>query len=170
VTASPGGSGPPFYGKFRGVVSDNQDPLALGRLRARVPDVFGGDDSGWALPALPYAGDGVGLYLVPPVGAWVWVEFEQGDPDDPVWSGCFWQEGQQLPASPATPDKKMLRTAAGTLTLDDTPGADAVTVETANGMKIVIGSSGITVDNGRGATLTLTGTQVSINNGALEVT
>src|SRR5690242_16334218 len=87
------GQGPPFYGKYRGVVTDNADPLMLGRVRAKVQDVLGDNESGWALPSSPYAGDGVGLFLIPPKDALVWVEFEHGDPDYPIWSGCFWSEG-----------------------------------------------------------------------------
>ena len=50
------------------------------------------DDSGWALPAVPYAGDGVGFFMIPPIGASVWIEFEHGDPDYPIWTGCFWAD------------------------------------------------------------------------------
>ena len=92
---------PTFYGKFRGVVTANNDPDRLGRIRAKVQDVLGDRESGWALPALPYAGDGVGLYLIPPVDAFVWVEFEHGNPDYPIWTGCFWGGRDRLPVSPA---------------------------------------------------------------------
>ena len=68
-----------FYGKYRGTVVDNSDPNGIGRVKACVPDIFGDEDSGWALPSLPYAGDGVGLFLIPPVDAWVWIEFEGGE-------------------------------------------------------------------------------------------
>src|SRR6185295_16483516 len=93
------GSGPPFYGKFRGKVTENRDPLMLGRLRVKAPDVYGEEESGWALPASPYAGNGVGLFLIPPTDASVWVEFEHGDPHYPIWAGCFWATGE-VPASP----------------------------------------------------------------------
>jgi len=43
---------------------------------------------------------GVGLFFLPPKGANVWVEFEGGDPDYPIWSGCFWSDGE-VPAQPA---------------------------------------------------------------------
>lgn len=162
-------SGAPFLGKFRGTVTDNQDPLSLGRLALSVPDVFGDATSGWALPASPYAGDGVGLFLLPQPGARVWVEFEHGDPDYPVWTGCFWAEGQ-LPVTPASADKKVLKTAAGTILVDDSPGSPSVSVETAAGMTIKLDTNGITIDNGQGARIELTGPKASVNGGALEVT
>jgi uncharacterized protein involved in type VI secretion and phage assembly len=154
-----------YYGKFRGVVVDNNDPNQLGRLTARVPDIFGDETSGWALPATPYAGDGVGLYLIPPVGASVWVEFEHGDPEYPIWSGCFWASGEL----PASPDVKVLKTTAGTITINDTSGSAGITIETADGKKIVMDSGGIEITVGQ-AVVKLSGPTVSVNSGALEVT
>lgn len=162
------GSGPPFYGKYRGTVVDNQDPLMLGRIKIRIPDVLGDQESGWAMPSVPYAGDGVGLFLIPPTEANVWVEFEHGNPDYPIWTGCFWAQGQ-LPASPALPTMKVLKTDIGTVTINDLPGAGGITIETTTGMQIAISATGIEVNNGQGAKITLTGPQVSINDGALEV-
>lgn len=162
-------SGAPFHGKFRGVVSDNADPLNMGRIRARVPDVFGENESGWALPALPYAGKGVGLFLIPPTNASVWIEFEHGDSEYPIWTGCFWAQGE-LPASPAAPDMKVLKTDVATITINDSAGSGGITIETTAGMKIVIDSSSMEITNGQGASIKLSGSQVSINSGALEVT
>jgi uncharacterized protein involved in type VI secretion and phage assembly len=158
----------PFYGKFRGVVTDNRDPLMLGRVRARVQDVLGDNDSGWALPSLPYAGNGVGLFLIPPVDASVWIEFEHGDPDYPIWTGCFWSQGE-LPATPAVAEMKVLKTDAGTITINDLPGVGGITIETNAGMKIVINMQGIEINDGIGGKIKLVGPQVSINDGALEV-
>ena len=157
-----------FLGKFRGVVTDNRDPLFLGRVRARVQDVLGDNDSGWALPSLPYAGKGVGLFLVPPVDASVWMEFEHGDPDYPIWTGCFWSQGE-LPATPAVAEMKVLKTDAGTITINDLPGIGGITIETSAGMKIVINMQGIEINDGIGGSIKLTGPQISINDGALEV-
>jgi uncharacterized protein involved in type VI secretion and phage assembly len=161
--------GPQFYGKFRGVVSDNRDPLMLGRIKARVPDVFGTEDSGWALPATPYAGNGVGLFLIPPNDASVWIEFEGGNPEYPIWSGCFWAQGE-LPVTPAVPEMKVLKTDTATITLNDTPGAGGVKIETSSGMKIEITVTGIEINDGQGGSIKLTGPKVSTNDGALEVT
>jgi len=162
-------SGPPFYGKYRGIVTDNRDPWNQGRIKARVQDIFGENDSGWALPSSPYAGDGVGLFLIPPVDAWVWIEFEHGDPEYPIWSGCFWAQGQ-TPVNPAMPEKKVLKTDLGTITLDDTRGSGGITIETTAGMKIEINSQNILIDDGQNGTIKLSGPKVSINGTALEVT
>ena len=140
-----------------------------GRIQARVQDIFGENSSGWALPSSPYAGDGVGLFLIPPVDAWVWIEFEHGDPEYPIWSGCFWAQGQ-TPVIPAVPEKKILKTDIGTITLDDTQGAGGITIETTAGMKIVINSQGIEIDDAQNGKIKLSGPKVSINGTALEVT
>lgn len=118
------GQGARFYGKYRGLVTDNNDPNKLGRVRARVPEALGDVESGWALPCTPYAGDGSGQYTVPEAGAGVWIEFEAGDPSRPIWSGCWWGDGQ-LPAdnggSSGSPSLRILRSEQGLmLTLDDT--------------------------------------------------
>jgi uncharacterized protein involved in type VI secretion and phage assembly len=162
-------NGQRFQGKFRGIVTDNRDPLMTGRIKARVPDVLGEEESGWALPSSPYAGDGVGLFLIPPVDASVWIEFEHGDPEYPIWSGCFWAQGE-VPAQPAVPEMKVLKTDTATITLDDTQGKSSVTIETKAGMKIVINSQGIEINDGQKGSIKLTGPKVSINDGALEVT
>lgn len=159
----------PMFGKFRGVVSDNRDPLMLGRIRAKVVDVFGDNESGWAMPSLPYAGKSVGLFLVPPTDAFVWIEFEHGDPEYPIWSGCFWAQGE-VPASPAVAEMKVLKTDLVTVTINDLPGAGGLTIETTQGMKIKISATGIEIDNGMGASIKLSGPQTSVNGGALEVT
>jgi len=163
------GQGPPFLGKFRATVTDNRDPLMKGRVRVKAPDVYGENESGWALPALPYTGNKVGLFLIPPTNASVWVEFEHGDPDYPIWAGGFWSESE-VPASPGVAEMKVLKTDTATITLNDTPGAGGITIETQTGMKIKIDTTGIEINNGLNASVKLSGPQVSINGGAIEVT
>jgi uncharacterized protein involved in type VI secretion and phage assembly len=163
-----------FFGKYRGIVTDTLDPLMMGRIRARVPDVMGDQESGWAMPCAPFGGEGMGFFAVPKVGAGVWIEFEHGDPDYPIWSGCWWGSAADMPPTllvPPPPSKKvMLKTEGGhTILIDDTPGVGGITLETSNGQKIKLSALGIEIDNGMGATIKLTGPQISVNNGALEV-
>ncbi len=156
-----------YYGKFRGTVSDNQDPLGLGRIKVRVPQVKGDQESSWALPAAPYAGDGVGWFMIPPKEAWVWVEFENGNWDLPIWSGCFWDQGQ-VPASPAVPEMKVLKTDTATITINDQSGQSGVTIETNSGLKIVMNSDGIELSNGS-QKIQITSGKVAVNGDALEI-
>jgi uncharacterized protein involved in type VI secretion and phage assembly len=161
-----------FFGKYRGVVSDNMDPLVSGRIRATVPDVLGDKESGWALPCFPVSGNGMGFYGVPSKGAGVWVEFEQGDPDYPIWSGCWAGSMADIPSEVITALGKaiVLKTAGGNkIVLDDTPGIGGITLETSTGQKIKLGITAIEVDNGMGASIKMMGPQVSINGSALEI-
>jgi uncharacterized protein involved in type VI secretion and phage assembly len=158
-----------FFGKYRGKVENNIDPLQLGRVQVSVPAVLGEGRMSWAMPCVPFAGNGVGLFLVPPTGANVWVEFEGGNPDYPIWSGCFWGPGE-VPASPAVAEMKVWKTATATITVNDLPGIGGVTIETTTGAKIAITATGIEITNGQGATIKLTGPQITLNDGALEVT
>ena len=157
-----------FYGKYRGTVSNNMDPLMLGRVQVTVPAVLGDQTSGWATPCAPYAGNGVGFFAVPDVGANIWVEFEGGDLNHPIWTGGFWGEGDS-PVIDPTYMKKTLKTGGVTITIDDTPGAGGLTIETTLGMKLTMDSTGITLTCGS-STVQLTQASVSINDGALEVT
>jgi hypothetical protein len=129
-----------FWGKYRARVSDNGDPYKLGRLKLTIPDVLGDNTSGWALPAFPLAaagltpGSGVGLFLVPPTDAWVWAEFEHGDPDKPIWTGCFFPAdatalaatlASLAPLTGVDPDKKVLKVGKWVVTFD----GDTLTLE-----------------------------------------
>lgn len=157
-----------FFGKYRGKVEDNVDPMNLGRIRVSVPAIFGEGTLSWAMPCAPFAGKGVGFFALPPAGSNVWVEFEGGDANYPIWSGCFWGRGE-VPASPALEDKKVIKTKNNTVTIDDTPGTGGIILETKAGMKISITSSGIEINDGQGGTIKLSGPKVSVNNGALDV-
>lgn len=157
-----------FLSKYRGTVVNNIDPMQLGRIQISVPSVLGEGRMSWAMPCVPYAGSGVGFFAVPPVGANVWVEFEGGDLDYPIWSGCFWGVGE-VPAMPAIAEMKVLKTDMGTITINDLPGIGGIKIETATGMKIEINALGIEITNGQGGSIKFTGPQVSINEGALDV-
>jgi hypothetical protein len=161
-----------FFGKYRGQVQNNLDPQLLGRVQVSVPAVLGAGSLSWAMPCTPYAGSGVGLFTIPPVGANVWVEFEAGDPDYPIWSGCFWGTGE-VPAQPAVPFVKVLKTDSILLKLDDTPGAGGFTLEVSppvapGTITIACTMSGVEISVGA-AKIALTPAGVSINDGALDV-
>jgi uncharacterized protein involved in type VI secretion and phage assembly len=128
-----------YFGKYRGTVSDNSDPHDLGRVRALVPEVLGAEVSGWALPALPYSGNGSGSFTVPPQKAGVWIEFEAGDISRPIWTGCWWGS-KQLPkdenGNAAKPDLKILRSEKGMLVrLDDSD--QSIAVSDSNGKNLL---------------------------------
>jgi len=161
-----------FFGKYRGKVENNIDPMQLGRVQVSVPAVFGSGSLSWAMPCAPYAGPGVGFFMVPPVRANIWVEFESGDPDYPIWSGCFWGQGE-VPAMPALAEIKTIKTEGITLELSDLPGVGGLTIEVnppvvATPLKMVFNVSGIEISNGA-AKVKLSPVSVSVNDGALEV-
>lgn len=128
-----------FYGKYRGTVSDNDDPMQIGRIRAQVPQVLEDVESGWAMPCAPYAGPNAGLYVIPPVGAGVWIEFEAGDTSLPIWSGAWWSPGDvpmDESSSPSQPARKILRTDQGLIvSLDD--DAQTITLSDSNGLNLM---------------------------------
>lgn len=117
-----------FFGKYRGKVVSNLDPLQLGRLQVSCPAVLGDGTTSWAMPSVPYAGRRVGWFMLPGRDTNVWVEFEGGDPDYPIWSGCFWGTGE-LPVTPATPDMKVIRTEGLTVTMRTLAGVGAFIVD-----------------------------------------
>jgi hypothetical protein len=161
-----------FFGKFRGTVINNIDPNQMGRLQVSCPQVLGLNLLSWAMPCVPFAGIMEGFYMLPMIGSNVWVEFEAGDPDRPIWSGCFWGQGQ-LPPAAVLPTVRTIKTSGGELTLDDTPGAGGITVQAgppvvAVPCSVKLSASGIEITIG-GASIKLDPARVNINNGALEV-
>ena len=159
------------FGKYRGKVENNVDPMQMGRLQVSAPAVLGDGQLSWATPCVPYAGSQVGFFALPPVGANVWVEFEGGDTDYPIWTGCFWGTGE-LP-TPALAQTKFLKTDAVKLTLSDLPGGGGFTLEVGppavpSQLKLVFDSSGIAITNSS-SSVKVTQASVSVNNGALEV-
>ena len=186
-----------FFGKYRGVVTNIEDPLKIGRIRVHVPDALGEHDSGWAMPCAHFAGKGLGFFSLPTVGAGVWVEFEHGDPEYPIWTGGWWGSSSEMASDLSNSPYKMvvIKTAGGNnILLDDSDTNGAITLQTSGGQKIILNSDGIKLDNGKGGTITINSSStttiemaasikltnaastvelsqasVSVNNGALEV-
>ena len=119
-----------YFGKYRGLVVDNQDPETRARVTLRVPSVLGAEVvTHWAEPCLPFGGlADQGLFLVPEVGAQVWVEFEEGNVNKPIWTGTLWQQSDDAPSEAAerSPNMRELKTPSGhILSFDDTEGEEA---------------------------------------------
>jgi hypothetical protein len=113
-----------FYGKYRGLVVANVDPQNQGRIKAVVPEVLGTVPTNFCLPCTPYSGTLAGLFTVPMIGTGVWIEFEAGDVNRPIWTGCWWGTAQvpvNETGAPAKFDSKVLRTDTGLLiSMNDT--------------------------------------------------
>lgn len=164
-----------YYGKYRGTVLDNIDPMQIGRLMVQIPDVSNILPSTWAMPCFPFAGIQCGSYALPPIGTGVWIEFEQGDSDYPIWVGGFWGSVSEVPAlalatPPGLQSIVLQTTGQNTLMISDTPGpTGGILLKTSSGAMISISDVGITITNGQGATIMMTGPSVTINEGALQV-
>jgi len=169
-----------FYGKYRGTVVNNVDPLLRGRLMLEVPDVTGLVPSSWAEPCVPLAGPTgppMGVYMVPPIGAGVWVEFERGDPSKPIWVGCRWGLPSDVPplalaGLPVSPNICMQTLGQNMLMLSDmppTPATGGIILKSLTGATLVVNDLGIFIQNGKGASITLMGPAVDINLGALTI-
>jgi hypothetical protein len=188
---APGGDAKRFYGKYRGLVIENIDPEQIGRVILQVPDVLGEIPSSWAMPCVPAAGIQAGCFVVPPIGSQVWVEFEQGDPDYPIWTGGFWGMVAQVPlpatAPPAIPPGQNIVIQSSLqhlLLISDAPpipveapipapappGTGGIVLRSPSGAMIVVNDTGIYINNGKGASIEMIGPSVMVNKVALVVT
>lgn len=160
-----------YFGKYKGTVVDNSDSTGRGRLLVRVPAVMGEAEL-WAMPCLPYAGPNVGFFALPPAGANIWVEFEAGNTDFPIWSGCFWADNQ-APSGDADPNIAFFKTDFATLRIDNQAGE--ILLETSGGAKITITDAEISLEapkvsnTANGATTELTAAGFDAQSGALKV-
>jgi len=149
-----------YFGKYRGFVVDNDDPHQMGRLRLNVPAVLGESQTGWALPCLPFGGlADQGLFVIPEVGAQVWVEFEGGNLNSPIWTGTFWQKSGDAPAEAAQspPTTRVLKTPAGhILQFDDKEGEERFRLYHPSGTETSVNEKGtVALIDSKGNSLTL---------------
>jgi uncharacterized protein involved in type VI secretion and phage assembly len=167
--------GQKYYGKYRGTVLNNLDPLQIGRLLVQIPDVSNLIPSSWAMPCFPISGKQMGAYMIPQIGAGVWVEFEQGNPDYPIWSGCWYGSAAETPAlalagNPVSPSIVLQTTLQNAIVVSDLPGpTGGIMLKSTTGATIIVNDTGIYIQNGKGASLIMVGPSVTINNGALVV-
>jgi NADH:ubiquinone oxidoreductase subunit K len=149
-----------FFGKYRGTVLENEDPLEQGRLIVSVPDVLGILPSTWATPCLPFAGPLMGQFVRPVIGAGVWVEFEQGDPQMPIWTGCYWGDPPQI--LPVVAEESLAE-----------PGVPVVTIETATGglsiCDVPLGPFGMVCLRSGEAMISLTEAEITIEASSINL-
>jgi hypothetical protein len=162
---------PQFFGKYRGKVVANADPLGQGRVQVSVPAVLGEGSLAWAMPCVPYAGPGVGLFLVPPVEASVWVEFERGESKFPILAGCFWSEGE-LFVDPPEPQLLAFKCDGVSVLIDaSTGGSVKLSVSSPiaeTEVHVVIDADGVVIETGQGK-LAVSSSEVAINRDGLVV-
>jgi uncharacterized protein involved in type VI secretion and phage assembly len=169
-------NGKRYYGIYRGTVFSNIDPEQQGRIMAIIPDVGGPTPSSWCMPAVPIAGKQMGSYVVPQIGAGVWIHFEAGDPDRPVWTGGWWGSAAEVPVLglaglPVSPNIVFQTTGQNSLVISDLPGpTGGIMLKSSTGATIIVNDTGIYIQNGKGASITLVGPAVDVNTGALTVT
>jgi uncharacterized protein involved in type VI secretion and phage assembly len=168
------GSPTKYYGKYRGKVLNNVDPEFLGRIWAVVPDVSALLPTSWCLPCSPYVGKQMGAFFVPQIGANVWIEFEQGNPDYPIWSGGFYGLGDvpalALAGVPGDPNVVIQTALQNTIVVSDLPGpTGGIMLKSTTGATLIVNDTGIYIQNGKGASITMIGPAVTINAGALTV-
>jgi len=161
-----------FFGKYKGEVIRNVDPLNKGRLEIKVPQVLK-ETVVWALPCVPYAGKNIGFFAMPNPGVGVWIEFEAGDPSYPIWTGCFWADGD-IAQEEANPDIKFFRTNKASFRIDDSNGE--ILIENDSGHSITMTTNEIKIKSGSviqeasGSKITeLSSASFKVNSGNLEV-
>jgi hypothetical protein len=172
-----------FYGKYRGEVINNVDPLLIGRIQVIVPDVGSLVPSTWAMPCVPVAGINMGMFSPPQIGSGVWVEFERGDPSKPIWTGCYWGLGAEVPVlsrivPPTVPGITLQTSLKNGIVISDVPGpTGGILIQSAIGAMVVCSDAGILITNGKGAMISLVGTAIQMigqpidmNGAALTVT
>jgi len=152
-----------FYGKYRGIVSA-VDAVTC-RIKAIVPAVLGDAQTGWCMPCVPYAGLQRGIAFLPEEESGVWIEFEGGDVSYPVWTGCYWRDGE--PPAGVAADVKVIATAKGLrLVLNDAEGS--ITISDPGGNTVTLNEAGITLSRA-GQQVVIGDANVAINEDALVV-
>jgi uncharacterized protein involved in type VI secretion and phage assembly len=168
-------TGEKYFGIYRATVINNVDPMQLGRIMVTAPDAGGPTPSTWAMPCVPLAGKQMGTFMVPQIGAGVWIQFEAGDPDRPVWTGGWWGIAAEVPVLalagvPGDPNMVFQTTLQNAIVVSDLPGpTGGIMLKSTTGATIIVNDTGIYIQNGKGASIVMVGPTVTVNNGALVV-
>lgn len=175
-----------FYGKYRGTVMNNVDPMQMCRIQAIVPDVLGPIPTSFAMPCVPITGKQMGTFMMPQIGSGVWIEFEQGNPDYPIWTGGYWGLAAEMPlaalaGNPASPSLILQSALQNAVIISDLPPSPpppvmppvpttgGIILRSTTGASIVVNDAGIFISNGKGAIISMMGPNILINNGAMMI-
>jgi hypothetical protein len=163
-----------YYGKYRATVLNNVDPMQIGRIQVSVTDVSAVLPTTWALPCLPVSGINNGTFALPMQDAGVWIEFEQGNPDHPIWVGGYWGLAPERPAlsqtvSPGVPGITIQTPTLNGIVVNDTPGAGGVIIYCRGIPMIAVTDAGISIMNGKGATINMVGPAVSVVGNPVDI-
>ena len=167
-----------FYGKYRALVADNDDPDKRGRLRVKVPSVLGPDVvSGWALPCAPFGGAAnQGFFFIPDKDAGVWVEFEAGLLEYPVWVGTFWTKAGGASEAPepantqSPPTSKVIKTKNHTIELADAAGGAAIKITDGKNQNVItLDQGGIVIQDKGGNLVKIEASGITVDAKAIKL-
>jgi uncharacterized protein involved in type VI secretion and phage assembly len=136
-------------GLVTGIVKDVDDPKNQGRIQVDLPAFEGRSRTAWAPIAAPMAGDKRGVAFMPEINDEAIIGFLSGDPEQPVVLGFTWNGVDSSPSS--HPRERIIRSFNGhVIRLIDAPpgaqGAGSVTIEDANGNKVVMSNGKIRLE------------------------
>lgn len=99
-----------YYGKYRAIVKDISDPLNMGRIKVICPSIYDESLSPWCLPCFPSK-----FFSLPKLNDFVWIEFEEGNSQYPIWVGHCPQENKM----PVKDETLLLTTTKGKIELKE---------------------------------------------------
>jgi uncharacterized protein involved in type VI secretion and phage assembly len=165
-----------YYGVYRATVLNNVDPMLLGRINVSVPAASSVTPTTFCDPCFPFTGKQMGAFMIPQIGASVWIMFQGGNPDFPVWMGGLYANQGEVPALalagvPGDASVVFQSQLQNTIAISDLPGpTGGIMLKSTTGATIIVNDTGIYIQNGKGASIVMTGPTVTINTGALVVT
>jgi uncharacterized protein involved in type VI secretion and phage assembly len=151
-----------------GVVTDNQDPDKLARVRVRLPWHAPGDTSYWARSAMPMAGNDRGSYFLPEIGDEVLVGAEDGDPSHLYVLGMLWNGKQKPPANndEGANNTRVIKSRSGhTVRFNDDTSAPEIEMKLADGKQVLLDQDGIIISDANQNVITF-----KAASGAIEIT
>jgi hypothetical protein len=155
------------FGRYRGLVREIGTGANLGLIKVIIPGIYGSRElSPWAEPAPALAGPGYGALILPQEDDYVWVDFEEGNPSSPVWSGACWASPEEVP-SDLGPQARGLRSPQGHRVIVDDEN-DSIQIIHRTGARLVIEDKTITLQAAKGK-IVLSESGIDFNDGAAKV-